>query len=140
MKSKACMIFILVNGVAAKHPIYMINSREKNIYFFKNMIFSPNFSPNFSDLKYNLNTKKSWWGLEIRGFVVTLLQTAGCLVVGGVREVEMRSQQKIFYNRSTNFVHYSEYLYLPPSLYATHIINPFLISRISAKHDKGLGF
>ena len=36
------------------------------------------------------------------------------------------------------FVQYSECLYL--LFYATPIINPFLTSKISANHNKGLGF
>ena len=37
--------------------------------------------------------------------------------------------------------HYGKCLYNPPSLkYASQIVNPFLTSRISAYHDKGLGF
>ena len=39
-----------------------------------------------------------------------------------------------------HFVHYSEYIYHPLPFYTTKIINPFLNSRISANHDKGLGF
>ena len=53
------MIFILGNGVAAKHQIYMINLREKNIYFEKYDILNLTFKKHAPcDLKYNLNTKK----------------------------------------------------------------------------------
>ena len=37
-----------------------------------------------------------------------------------------------------HFVHYSECLSNPPSLYATQMINPFLNSRIKDNHNKGL--
>ena len=49
----------------------------------------------------------------------------------------------IFYNKSKiarHFVHYSECLTNPSPFSAIQINNPFLNSRISASHDKGLGF
>ena len=39
-----------------------------------------------------------------------------------------------------HFVHYSECLSNLTSFYTIQLINPFLISRITANHDKGLGF
>ena len=54
-----------------------------------------------------------------------------------------RSVQKRFYNRETVAVSNYEIhkmSLIPPSLYATEIIHPFLHSRTSANHDKGLSF
>ena len=39
-----------------------------------------------------------------------------------------------------DFLQYSEYLSNPLPFYATQFINPLLNSRISANHDKGVGF
>ena len=39
-----------------------------------------------------------------------------------------------------HFVHYSNYPNHPLPFYTTNITNPFLTPRISAYHDKGLGF
>ena len=39
-----------------------------------------------------------------------------------------------------HFVHYSKCLYHPLLFFATQIIIPFLNSKISANHDKWLGF
>ena len=39
-----------------------------------------------------------------------------------------------------HFVHYSKCLYNPLPFNATQIDNPFLTSRISSNHDRGLGF
>ena len=39
-----------------------------------------------------------------------------------------------------HFVHYSKYLSKPLPFYATEMINPFFNSRISANHNKELGF
>ena len=51
-------------------------------------------------------------------------------------------KQKIFYNRSTNSALCTtlNVFIAPLPFYATQIISPFLTSRISANHDKGLVF
>ena len=57
---------------------------------------------------------------------------------------------KIYWTKKNDFkiekqvlrhcVQYSECLSIPLPYYATQIISPFLISMISANHDKGKGF
>ena len=132
---------LYINRYILKQLLYQVNLFLLSFYLYNNIYYNVCIHNIHYTYRYILPYKSSVIRIEspeLRSLETYWRTTteAVCMTVfwGQYKRYFIIDQQIV-----RNFVHFSECSYHLLPFYTTQMINPFLTSRISANHDKGLG-